>query len=275
MGVKNSSLTRVQPVVNGLLKLDATGERWLPRLVEMAASSRPTATTPLQIGGLLQEETPPPPRLGTVFERIVPPPTAFIRWLLEHPERMSVANPVSFGAKSANAIQWRRKLFAGSPEERRDARAEGVRQLERHGAKGSGRKWWAFEGFSHIDCCLITEKLVLFIEGKRTEALSASTRWFTQRSQLWRNVETAREFASGKEFAVILAVEGDEQGQEALAAADAALEGSYPHLAPNEREELANHFLGYTTWGAIVAEFGLPEACLIRTLSTPKLSAAP
>ena len=95
---------------------------------------------------------------------------------------------------------------------------------------GAGRGNWqfaevaAFEGFSHIDCCLITENLVLFVEGKRTEAVSSSTRWFTQRSQLWRNVEAAKEFAARKEFAVVLAVEDEDHGREALTAADATLE---------------------------------------------------
>ena len=35
-----------------------------------------------------------------------------------------------------------------------------MRQLEKSGARGSGRKWWAFVGFSHIDCCLITDAFV-------------------------------------------------------------------------------------------------------------------
>lgn len=266
MGVRNSSLTRVQPVINELLALDGTGRRWLQRFCDMAARTRPEAKVLNEYGPLLPAETPPPPRINTVFERVVPPPTAFLRWLIEHPERMNVTDPVSFGAKSPDAIEWRRKLLACAPVEREQARAEALSELENRGAKGSSAQWWAFEGRSHIDCCLITEKLVLFIEGKRTEALSSSTRWFTQRSQLWRNVETASEFAREKNAAVILAVEREADGQAALEVAEATLEGSYPHLEPNRRRELSEAFLGYVTWPQIVKEFELPAACLIERL---------
>jgi hypothetical protein len=41
--------------------------------------------------------------------------------------------------------------------------------------RDSGRRWWAFEGFTSVDCCLESESALLFIEGKRTERLSKAT----------------------------------------------------------------------------------------------------
>jgi hypothetical protein len=65
-----------------------------------------------------------------------------------------------------------------------------VSALEAQGAKGSRRKWWAFEGFTSVDCVLETDRLLVFIEGKRTEKISAATDWYP-RNQIVRNLEVA------------------------------------------------------------------------------------
>ncbi len=79
---------------------------------------------------------------------------------------------------------------------------------------------------------------------------------------MWRNVESARAFAGAKAFAVLLAVEHEAHGIDASSAAAAALDGSLPHIAPDERRALSRHFLGFVTWKAIVERFALPAACL-------------
>ena len=144
----------------------------------------------------------------------------------------------------------------------REAQHEGMRQLGKRLAERGRQKWWAFEGFSHVDCCLITDRCVLFIEGKRTEVVSPSTLWFKKRSQLWRNVEGAEHFAAGKDFRVILAVENEADGHAALSAAAATLPDSFPHLSPAVQQELSGHLLGFVTWSQIVTRFGLSPECL-------------
>jgi hypothetical protein len=52
--------------------------------------------------------------------------------------------------------------------------------------------WWRFEGVTRLDCVLMTENLVVTIEGKRTEGLSSSTEWYPARTQIVRNLEAAR-----------------------------------------------------------------------------------
>ena len=76
MGEKNSSLTRVQPVVNALLDGWPDGEPWLLGLWELAALTRADALPlPSSLGPLLPAETPPKhERLRVVFERVIPPP---------------------------------------------------------------------------------------------------------------------------------------------------------------------------------------------------------
>jgi hypothetical protein len=264
MGEKNSSLTRVQPVFNELLNRWPSGQDWVQRLCEMATATRASARPQGNMGPLMPQETPQvAKRVGKVFERAISAPTAFLRWLIRHPERMHCSDEVNFGSRDPGVSEWRRKLLRGNAEERKDAIDEGLKALENTPAVQWRGKWWVFEGRSHIDCCLMTEQCVLFVEGKRTESVSPATQWFTQRSQLWRNVETAQEFAAGKQFGVILAVETDVDGRVALEQAATTLVASYPHLDDSSCEELSRHLLGYVTWPAIVREFGLPETCLI------------
>ena len=190
VGKRNSSLTRVQPIFDELLDQWSDGDPWLSELWDMAALTRPgvALSKPVGLGKLLASETPPAraARQGTVYERPVAPPAAFLRWLLENPQKMKVRDPRNFGAKSDNARCWRSKLFSGDKRLVSEAQNEGRSQLGRRLAQRGRNKWWAFEGFSRIDCCLITSQCVLFVEGKRTESVSPSTLWFQQRSQLWR-----------------------------------------------------------------------------------------
>ena len=267
MGDRNSSLTRVQPVFDELLDQWPDGDPWLSELWDMAALTRPgvTLSKPVGLGKLLASETPPAraARQGMVYERAVAPPAAFLQWLLENPQKMKVTDPKHFGAKSHQARHWRRKLFSDDKQLVSEAQDEGRRQLGKRLAQRGRSKWWAFEGFSRIDCCLVTSQCVLFVEGKRTESVSPSTLWFEQRSQLWRNVEAAKEFAGDKQFAVILAVEREADGTTALASAASSLGDSYPHLDAEQHTELARHLIGFVTWSKIVTRFGLRPECLL------------
>ncbi|MEP7248067.1 MAG: hypothetical protein ABI885_30890 [Gammaproteobacteria bacterium] len=266
MGDHNSTLTRVQPVFNALLDLSPDGDSWLGELWDMAALTRPgmALSRPSTLGRLIPGETPVDhaARPGKVYERTVAPPAAFLRWLLENPHRMQVGDRATFGAKSRAAQQWRAKLFSDDAATVSQAQAEGLNQLSKRLGSRGRNKWWAFEGFTHVDCCLITDECVLFVEGKRTHGISPSTRWFTQRSQLWRNVEAAQEFAGAKEFAMILAVENEADGTTALADGSSSLAGSFPHLEPGQRTELDRHVIGFVTWAEVVTRFGLTPECL-------------
>jgi hypothetical protein len=267
MGEWDSSLTRVQPVFNELLDRGPDGEPWLGELWELATRTRPGAIPkPADMGKLQASETPidRPSRRGKVFERTVAPPLDFLRWLLAHPEAMQVRDPINFGAKSDLSRAWRRKLFSQDARLVSEAREEAERQLSKRASLRGRQKWWAFEGFSHIDCCLVTDRCVVFVEGKRTETVSPSTLWFEQRSQIWRNVEVAREFAGGRQFGVILAVESERDGVAALDAAAHSLTASYPHLPPDQQVELGRHLLGVTTWSSIATRFQLPTSCLLE-----------
>jgi hypothetical protein len=252
MGRYNSSLTRVQPVFSALLSVDSTGAAWLSRLWQMATARRLSSAAP-SCSHLLT---------GGTFERAVPPSAAFLRWAIQNPERLTPLRAPEYGATGAEAQVKRAALFGTDAAERHRAQTDGLGALERLGAIGSARQWWAFEGFTHVDATLETRDCLLFIEGKRTETVSASTRWFRQRNQLWRNVEVAGEIAAGRQFGVLLAVEDNASGDTALAVAERVRDASYPHLSDERRRELDAHLLGYVVWSDLVDTFGLSPAVL-------------
>ena len=98
-----------------------------------------------------------------------------------------------------------------------------------------------------LDCVLMTDRLVVTVEGKRTEPLSAATDWYPKRSQLVRNLEAAKQLAKGRRWASVLVSEsvlpeGTEGGL------DAVLPDSVPHLDASDRAELHRSYLGNVTW---------------------------
>ena len=94
------------------------------------------------------------------------------------------------------------------PEDARAATiAEGLVLLQERRAAGSMMKWWAFEGFTEVDCCLETDHLVLFIESKRNELLAESTDWFVGQNQLVCNLEVLDEVVGDCACAMLVASE--------------------------------------------------------------------
>jgi hypothetical protein len=108
------------------------------------------------------------------------PPQRFLTWLLNNPHSLvwpvsSKGEPVKFGQSTQSL---RERLISGDEI----ARSEALRSI--HNGVSARRAWWAFEGWTSVDCWLETDQLVVFIEGKRTEPISAATSWFPVRNQV-------------------------------------------------------------------------------------------
>jgi hypothetical protein len=269
----NSSITRVRPVFQALLGRDPTGASWLPPLLSLSKSTGVSLTTISEPGRLLpavsEKRMYADPVLGPIplercFEFSVAPGSSFLRWLLTHPEQLTW--PMSDGRRSTYSVatQARREALTGLNGEaaKRAAQTSSLGFLDRHGPERSSRQWWAFEGFTEVDCCLETDKLVLLIEGKRTESLSESTEWYSGRNQLHRNLEAARELARGREFGVFLIGEA-EIPPSALGNPEEGL----PHLTSEERADLMTHYLGSHTWRQVCNVTGIGFNALPRNLA--------
>ena len=93
--------------------------------------------------------------------------------------------------------------------------------------------------------------MVLFLEGKRKEMLSPSTKWFEGRNELIRNLEVAGSRREQRFGVMVIAETGigpipDKITQEGL-----------PHFTMKEREVLMGHYLGCILWSDLCRAVGI------------------
>jgi len=224
---------------------------WLPRRMSMGGRGIP----PKDIGSL----QPGNPH----FEFPATPPRDFLRWLVLHPDRLV---PPKYETAVAT-VQKRAALLARDPATVRMA----LDAIDNPGLSHE-RRWWCFEGTTMVDCAIITNRLAIFIEGKRTEVgPSSGVSWYPSRNQVVRNLDCARWYAleHDLDYYSMLVIEQCEQGDERWSHAEAVsswkvMRASLPHLSEEQVREAGRHNLGWTTWQRIASEFGLPDALLPR-----------
>ena len=258
MGKYDSSLTRVQPVFNALYKKDSTGKSWISPLLQLGSRAE-QVYIPDAIS-LLQQP---------VFELSTDPPLSFLKWLINNPSKLSSPSSSYWNQCSVNTREKRKALLAGDTS----TQAEAILKLD--GAqKHQSKVWWRLEGVTQVDCALIAEDTVIFIEGKRTElGASRNIIWYQHRNQVLRNLDCAAEYADQnglQNFYVMLVaekrlIENDQFRQREInqILSPETINKSLPHLSPEHREELLNHYLGVTFWEDIVAELSLDSGVLI------------
>jgi hypothetical protein len=160
MGEVNSSITRVWPVFDCLFARDPLGTSWLGPLLGLASR-----TDRLRgyngVGELL-------PSLAD-FGRKIPGNVA------QHLSKQQLAALGNVRVAFENEFHpppdvagCGRELLAQALAE--DSEFESAAATVRFGNDQSRIiQWWAFEGFTSVDCRLETERLIIFIEGKRTD----------------------------------------------------------------------------------------------------------
>jgi len=106
LGRFDSSLTRVKPVFEALYQLDASGETWLRQLLGMAKRrvGPEPATIPTTLGRLVK-----PPQ----FESPVDPPKSYLKWLIEHPEKLRSPSEAMWKQWSKRTQKKRQALLTG------------------------------------------------------------------------------------------------------------------------------------------------------------------
>jgi len=253
MGVQNSSRTRVAPVFDALMAKDRTGELWLNRLVHLGSRTREVSLPPV-IGRLPEDH----PRWWGVTERSLWPPKALLEWLV-----LNVTPESVDAAGDTGLVREKRRLLASKDSATVNEALLAIRRGER------GRRWHNLEGPSFPDACLETDKILLVVEGKRTErSCTSKTKWMPKRSQLLRHMDAAVEIGGARRVLGLLVVEGDGKGnvlepsdywleQSRSQYADSMLGASLPHRSLSERRELVGGVLGVTTWQRVCLEFDL------------------
>lgn len=228
-----------------LLDRDATGRTWLADLLSVAPRARERLGELVERPGTLEMALSMRGISGRrgCLEVRAPVPRSLLRWYIEHPDRLSW--PADDDLRPQERI-LRRALICDQPPGSRERAQERAREALRERSPLTPG-WWRFEQPTMLDCVLMTQSLVVVIEGGGRSALGPVTPWYPQRPWLFRVLEGARELAAGRAWGALVvggeALTETEGGWPAAVLAQAA-----PHLEATEREELADGFLGSITW---------------------------
>lgn len=259
-GLYDSSLTRVQPFFKRAFALETN---WLSALLAAAPRGRQAlgdiVDAPGQVLPTLVGPHPKGKAAHACFEYEVLPARAFLRWCVQHPDKLTWPAGEQYGEETTRR---RRALLYGDPPGREQTQREALRLIEE--LPPSTSAWWRFEGSSWIDCLIATDRLVITVEGKRKEGLSAATDWYPRRSQLVRNLEAAQQLSNGRRYATLLLSEEPVRGGDPNEVAG-SLDDAAPHLCEEERADLQEAYLGNLTWDWACEAIGIPFSALPAT----------
>jgi hypothetical protein len=275
VGRYNSSITRVRPFFQYLINEDITGQSWLSALLSLFPNIKIVFPDHQNIGALLHELTTKAEfsdkilkrhginniQLEHCFEYSLPPTKRFLSWLIQHPNSL---HPPAHLSNDKEKRKYRENLLGRNGLELQQVACQtALHELDKNGPLGSGKQWWAFEGFTEVDCYLEIPEFILLIEGKRTENLSQSVSWYPHRNQLIRNLEAAQALADekGKHYAVGVMSEKSESFP-----TDQEVDESLPHFAKEERKELLRHYIGNVLWKDACKGLDIPMDILPETI---------
>jgi hypothetical protein len=258
-GPHDIALTRVQPFFRALIGRDPSGRSWLPALLAAMPGARARFGELLdQPGSLLMTLSVRTPggSLGA-FEQPVAPPRELTEWFIDHPQELTWPEGVTL---SSEMVRLRRALIYDLPPGSRTKAQQRARELMKVRSALS-REWWRFDYMTTLDCLLMTDRLLIAVQGARAEPPAPATEWYPQRSQVVRALEAACQLGTDRPWASVLvsdrplAAGTPEQLEQSLPAAA-------PHLSEAERGELGAGYLGNLTWEAACAAVGLPFSTL-------------
>jgi hypothetical protein len=251
--------TRVRPFFDALFARDPSGGSWLPQLLQDTphggerlgelAESPGWLVTPLAVRGANG-------RLAC-FDYPANPPRELLRWFIDHPDRLRWSDADAGGA-SAEAVRLRRALVLDEPPGAQERAQDRARELLATRSALS-REWWRFEEPVVLDCVLITGRIVITVTGRGDDGVRPSTPWYPQRTDLIRDLEAARQMASGRRWASLLISDVPLAGGTDEALTQSLPEGA-PHLDDAQRGALRDAYLGNLTWDRAVAAVGLPTS---------------
>lgn len=259
MGQYDSSRTRVQPVFNELIIRMGTSAEWLSALLSLPECGAPEADAAVEPNPVFQHHAWVGNPASDEKEQSLSPPLSLLSWLVRNLRllkgmKLDPANDVD---------RQRQQLIKRNPE----TIAKALEMLKRH---GGSKKWYVLEGPSQPDVYLETEKTIVVIEGKRTEAgPTTHTTWMAGRHQVLRHIDAAWEIRGKRNVYGFFIVNGEDdnanstevpaQWREASNAtwSDEAIASSLPHRGPQEQRAIRNAFLGVTTWQTVCQKLAL------------------
>ena len=252
--LRDNTTARVDPFFDALLTRDGAGGSWLPALLAASPHGRERfgelADGPGWLHVLLAVRGASGRRAALDYPAA--PTRELLAWFIDHPDELTWP---SDDASSVETVRLRHALIGDEPPGVRARAQDRAHDLLRRSAP-LGHAWWRFEDPATLHCVLMTDRLVVVIEGRRDDEPGPSTPWFPRRSELVRDLEAARRLSEGKAWGTLL-ISDTPLAAGTDGAVAAAVAAGAPQLDPTERDDLAAAYLGNLTWDAAAAAVGL------------------
>ena len=248
--------TSLHPLVESLFARDPGGRSWLPSLLDACERGRASLGELVDDPGWLEVPLAVRAETGMLacFSYPAAPTRQLLGWYIDHPEALT--RPAE-AAASAETKLLRRALVDDAPPGSRVRAQNRAHDLLRSSTPRLPT-WWRFEEPGRLDCLLATERLVMSVTAPDERGgLHPATPWFPQRSELVRDLESARRLADGRAFAGILICDGGPPAELADEAAVAAtVAAGTPHLDETGRDDVRNGYLGCLSRAQVRAATG-------------------
>lgn len=252
MGEKDSTLTRVVPLMKFLNK-DISKINRLLQLFEKKVSIDSGI-----IGYYYGKKT-----NGDPGELSIPAKAELLEWYILHPENLDKTQNIQKNGSPKEATIIARNEFFNGNKNRQEEALSAIKKLKSKKKQTYKREWYFFEGYTNPDIFIETDSVILIGEAKRTEShLTNEVRWYKDRDQLIRHVDSIIGTQRAKNKKIYSFFILDERNKGTLQDVKdypkaKVLKDSLPHLKDEERLDIKNTYLGYTTWEKISSEFGI------------------
>jgi hypothetical protein len=259
-GVFEIERTPLHPLVESLFARDPGGRSWLASLLEACEGARTHLGEFVDDPGYLEVPLAVRAETGMLacFSYPAAPTRQMLGWYIDHPKALTrSAEAESFPPVSAETKVLRRALLDDDPpgsQVRAQTRAQDLVRASTPRLPA----WWRLEEPGRLDCVLATDQLFVSITAPcERGGLHPATPWYPHRSELVRDLESARRLADGRAFAGILICDGGPPAEVADELAVAAtIAAGTPHLDEASRDDLRNGYLGCLSWAHLRAVTG-------------------
>lgn len=183
-------------------------------------------------------------------EKVLSPSPHRLRWLVEHPDELTIPGKPTCKKET---FDLRKAFLEGKPN----------KDVQQALQSGKFPRWLRFEGPTHPDIFIETEKYIAVGEGKRTERqLTTSTTWCKERNQLIRHIDAILDKRNGKPVFSFLIVE-DSNRYDDLHQFQALrfYKKSLPHRSKEEVRLAFESYLGVITWSRLKERFPSIRYC--------------